>query len=438
MMSVMQGLVGEWLFDGNANDTSGNNINGTLNGDTVPTTDRFGNAGKAYSFDSDGDYIQAAADLLPTADRTVSLWFYANDVVSRPSLMGYGGGSGGTSWIEGLNWRGDGHFEMQGHSNVNPIQYTYSVEPVNRWVNFVVETDSSGTRMYVDGAEVASNSTYVNNTNVVTKDLIFGVIVAPGGNGPYTDGNGNWLNGCLDDIRIYNRALSADEVSALYHEGGWPTTMPVSRSGLVGEWLFTANANDTSGGGHDGTVVNGAPLAADRFGASDHAYQFNGSNQLIDCGNPSDNSLDIGTNATISLWCKYPGTPGEWSTFLGKDVGPSAHPKWIFCYSDGALHWHINNGSYSNNQFSSAWSPTANLWYHVVVVKSGMDYSFFIDGAARGSATTTLNLPYPIAADLTIGNAEAFYFGGSLDDVRIYNRAITADEVRALYIDGVN
>jgi hypothetical protein len=213
--------------------------------------------------------------------------------------------------------------------------------------------------------------------------------------------------------------------------------MPVSRSGLVGEWLFTANANDTSGGEHDGTVVNGAPLAADRFGASNQAYQFNGSNQLIDCGNPSDNSLDIGTNATISLWCKYPGTPAEWSTFLGKDVGQYTNNKWIFCYSVGALHWHFN-GSAADDLFSSAWLPTANLWYHVVVVKSGMDYSFFINAAAWGSDATTADVPYPIAADLTIGNAEALYFSGTLDDVRIYNRAITADEVRALYIDGVN
>ena len=71
------GLVGYWPFNGNANDESGNNNNGTVSGATL-TTDRFGNANKAYSFDGTNDYISVldnnSLDL--TNQLTLSAWFF--------------------------------------------------------------------------------------------------------------------------------------------------------------------------------------------------------------------------------------------------------------------------------------------------------------------------------------------------------------------------
>ena len=82
-------------FNGNANDESGNGNNGTVNGATL-TTDRFGNVDEAYSFDN--SYIQSSASQLPANERTVSVWFFSNDIGigSRGrSLLGYGNGNAG-------------------------------------------------------------------------------------------------------------------------------------------------------------------------------------------------------------------------------------------------------------------------------------------------------------------------------------------------------
>src|SRR5262245_58673818 len=101
----VNGLVAWYPFTGNANDSSGNGYHGTVLGPTL-TTDRFGNANSAYNFDGNTNYISGSCSGYPTAERTVSLWFYANDIgvgISGRAFIGYGGGNCGTSWIENVD-----------------------------------------------------------------------------------------------------------------------------------------------------------------------------------------------------------------------------------------------------------------------------------------------------------------------------------------------
>ncbi|MFA4837107.1 MAG: carboxypeptidase regulatory-like domain-containing protein, partial [Dehalococcoidia bacterium] len=152
------GLVAYFPFNGNANDESGNGHNGTVNGATL-AADRFGNNDSAYSFDGQDDYIVASASNLPTGERTVSLWFYANTVDNRPLLLGYGGSAScGTSWFMDLNTQGAQSYDMSSHCDVYTIDYYYSEPPIGNWHHFVATTDASGTKLYVDGVERATAS----------------------------------------------------------------------------------------------------------------------------------------------------------------------------------------------------------------------------------------------------------------------------------------
>jgi len=200
-----QGLVAYYPFNGNANDESGNGNNGIVFW-AVLATDRFNNGNLAYSFDGTNDYIEADASNLPTAERTISLWFYTNSVDNRPGLLGYGGGGGqGTTWFMGLNVQGFESFHMSCHWLINRIDYYYTNPPVAEWYHWVITTNSSGTKIYVNGVEKEANTTFVNNTFVNGKELGIGVISSPNGSVPYTDGNVKYFNGSIDDIRIYNR-----------------------------------------------------------------------------------------------------------------------------------------------------------------------------------------------------------------------------------------
>jgi len=212
------GLVAWWPFNGNAFDESGNGINATVAG-PVLVPDRHGNNNSAYSFDGQNDYMEADASNLPKAERTISIWFYANTVDNRPGVLGYGGGTTrGTSFFMGLNVNGRKSYHMSCHWLINRIDYIYTAPPVEAWYHWVLTTDSSGTTIYVNGIEEESNSTFVNNTYVTGTEIGIGVIANTRGVVPYTDSNVKYFNGSLDDIRIYNRALSEIEIEVLYRE----------------------------------------------------------------------------------------------------------------------------------------------------------------------------------------------------------------------------
>ncbi|HPG82087.1 MAG TPA: LamG domain-containing protein [bacterium] len=217
----VDGLVAYYPFNGNAEDESERAQHGTVSGATL-AEDRFGNQNRAYYFDGHS-YIKASANGLPTDVRTVSLWFYANSLYTIHIILGYGGNSAwggpGSSWFMGV----DGvHFQMSTHYGSNEIKYYYASKPLGTWVHFIVTTDPTGSKLFINGERKATNTTFVSNTYVSGKDLAIGVDVSANGRAPYTDGNVGYFVGRIDDIRIYNRALDGREIQALYHENGWP------------------------------------------------------------------------------------------------------------------------------------------------------------------------------------------------------------------------
>ncbi|MBN2559331.1 MAG: LamG domain-containing protein [Phycisphaerae bacterium] len=224
LADLSDGLVAYYPFNGNANDEGSNGNDGLVLGATL-TQDMFGNADSAYYFDGVDDYIRASANNLPTPARTVSLWFYTDavgiapyDPGYRPNLVGYGGGAGcGTSWLMGINHWGHASMGMTGHCWANTIEYYYGSEaPAGSWFHFVITTDPTGTRIYLDSELKASNSIYVNNTYVNGRHLAIGVAVNPTGYAPYKDYNVGYFKGTIDEVRIYDRALSLAEIQELY------------------------------------------------------------------------------------------------------------------------------------------------------------------------------------------------------------------------------
>ncbi|NCA76842.1 MAG: hypothetical protein EOM90_10940, partial [Alphaproteobacteria bacterium] len=209
------GLVACYPFNGDANDETSNGNNGTVVGASL-TSDRFGNANSAYYFNGIDNYIVMEADSLPTAERTVSLWFNAISVENHPVTLAYGGYSCGQSWFEGIN-HGGPKYVLESHCEGNLIEATYTDEPIGQWYHWVITTDSAGSKIYINGSVVATDNIFVNDTYVSGKDLAIGVCVAPWGIAPYTDPNVGYFNGKIDDIRIYDRALTASEVFILYN-----------------------------------------------------------------------------------------------------------------------------------------------------------------------------------------------------------------------------
>ncbi len=213
--SLTNGLAAYYPLDGNALDLSGNGNDAMAMNGAAPATNRFGNANGCYSFNGAGQYLVASASLFPTTNRTVSLWFKLNRADNRPGLLGYGGNSA-NSFFMGLNHWGDQSYVVSSHYNAYTLAVPFTNNaPVNAWYHWTVVMDNGGLHFYLNGYLIGSRNG-VLETPVAGTQLGLGTICSPTGSVPYTDGNVGYLDGYLDDVRIYNRSLSPAEVLELY------------------------------------------------------------------------------------------------------------------------------------------------------------------------------------------------------------------------------
>ena len=225
-----------------------------------------------------------------------------------------------------------------------------------------------------------------------------------------------------------------------------PTDMVCGKTenGLVAFYPFNGNANDESGNGNNGTV-SGATLVADRKGNANSAYSFDG-NDYINLGNRDSLTLGAaGSSYAIGLWFKTTGNVGPWADVLiasGYSRTNALDPFDMLLAGDGRICWMINNSNTGVYQICSTSTYNNNQWHHAVGLRNDEIMSLYIDGQLvagpetfpLGNATSNVNVYIGI---YTLNNPDAGeYFHGSIDDVRIYNRALTDAEVLALYNEG--
>lgn len=225
-------------------------------------------------------------------------------------------------------------------------------------------------------------------------------------------------------------------VSALILVGGATVARGDLSTGLVAYYPFNGNANDASGNGNNGVVQNSI-LTADRLGVLNSAYRFNGTNAQITV---SDNLALRGLTSsyTLTLWANFSSLPNRDMCFLAKSFGAGGHNKWLFwrhVNSPLGVGLHLNaSASYCTN-----YPLVANRWYMLTFVSSGTTYRIAVNDDVGPALAGSLTLPNTSGVALSIGGPEPSgdqWFNGLLDDVRIYNRALSSAEVQELYAMG--
>jgi len=213
-----EGLVAYYPFNGNANDESGNGNHGTVHGATL-TEDRFSNPNSAYSFDGNSDYIQTNFEgVLGIQARTICVWFSTNSN-SVQNLLYYGSRGLGRNISCAINgWNAINQNGIVFDIGSTAILYEGDVVN-NNWI-FVVWRIMENS--IAKDAEIFLNSNAITNT---LYEYYPNRLINTSNDHPLMIGNkavdNFYFNGYIDDIRIYNRALSEAEIQALYHEGGW-------------------------------------------------------------------------------------------------------------------------------------------------------------------------------------------------------------------------
>ena len=211
------GLVGWWPFNGNANDESGNGNNGTVNGATL-TSDRFGNNAQAYAYDGVDDRIEIAHNqTLNCSAVSISVWFNTNNFLASngfgPHLLSKRETSGWGNSFQmnvGINQTQNACWADWSISSNGGIYFNNStILNTGNWFNLVYTHDGTNVKLFLNGTLV--------QTIVSPGLLTFNTLPLWIGARPNAGNNSSWFNGKLDDIGIWNRALTQQEITDLYN-----------------------------------------------------------------------------------------------------------------------------------------------------------------------------------------------------------------------------
>ena len=214
----------------------------------------------------------------------------------------------------------------------------------------------------------------------------------------------------------------------------------VPTNGLVGWWPFNGNANDESGNGNNGTV-NGATLTADRNGKANSAYSFDGNSQNI-LLNKNLNS-NISNSITIALWVKIPQNGGgmaivqnynksPYNTLFAVSTSPNYHQYILYgdnCNDKAASNFYKNK----NTSMINEW----NLLVYTIDTKNSLKLycnNQFMGEKNDGtvfSNNCNQNTSLRFGGDWVTNDPQ--WFKGIIDDIAIYNRALTQEEITNLY-----
>jgi len=419
------GLVGYWsMEEGNGSltkDLSGNGNNGTLISSPTWVSGKLGNA---LSF-SGANYVEASTSntlSIGSNQITVSVWVKPTAGDYRTILSkGYSSSDGGYA----IRMTRDSEptkafFQVYNAAGTIGSAGTYSNIKNGVWSHLIGTYDGSQVCFYVNGVLDGSCGALTGNIKTNSLPVRLGKLATSGGTTEF-------YVGLVDEARIYNRAISTSEIKQLYSAGvAKMNTSSTNKntSGLVGYWTFdgadttTATATDKSGNGNNGTLTNGPTVVTGKIG---QALKFTGSN-IVNSGTAMAGTWPA---LTISAWVN-PSSAGTWRAIVQTATT-----------GDRALYLQ-NNYLQFYNSCNSTGAIQNNKWTHVTVTIDGSDViKYYINGVASGGCTVPGLRAVEYLHISGVNTADSENFQGKIDDARVYNRALSASEIKQIYNAGV-
>ncbi|MCK5040300.1 MAG: LamG domain-containing protein, partial [Candidatus Aenigmarchaeota archaeon] len=493
---LTSGLVGWWSFDnGNkttdakAWDYSGNNNHGTLTNMNIGTDNCTGNCSgwttngnlsNGVYFDGNDDLIDCStgSSLDAINKMTYSVWFKINQRDNWDRILGKRTFDGGTQEIDlilGDDNKAWFYTEVDGSCTMAMKSNTFSLD---EWVHIVVTIDNTS-----QIAKIYHNGTYIEN------DTSFSLPILTQGTS-FRMGRANTaahFNGTIDEVRVYNKVLSPDEINTLYHitkdnyvtnytdiSGSsinydtvshtnnslivnvpeietdiyfTPTYVATegvrNNNGLVARYSMDyANGTtlyDLSGNGNDGTIIN-AKWSSDTHNNTGHSLYFDGADDHVDCG---AKSLGITDSVTISAWVELNSykfhrifTHSNWDGYLLRVEDDGTHNIMMRVeFTDESDTGEVQNGDIPLNE-----------WVYVTGRYDGStgNTSLFVNATYIGSTTNSSLIGKTIKdydTDLNyIGESinDVDDLNGTIDSVAIWNRALSEAEIQDHYSNGLS
>lgn len=427
-------------------DSTANANNGTPTGTTVVD----GIAGKGRSFDDSDDYIEVSdhSSLDLSTNGTIEAWIKTNaNEADNWFLCKSGNYCLGVNATGALLFTGASAQDNGGTSILS-----------GKWHHVAVTNNNSTATYYVDGEYTGVDSVGWGAT--LTNTLTIG-----------KDGGSNYFDGIIDEIKISNSVLTADEIAEAYRLGrdhrlsktisstdlSSSSKMPFYAAGdklgmcvevSVGEssfanyepdantvalWHFEedtgigAYLKDSAGSNH-GTPTGGMKPYSGKIGKG---RKFNGSTEYVSVPDSTDFTFGTG-DFTIDLWINPAVTTGEYEGIMGTYDGYSGFILTTSYTTDGHIGWWDTTGTWIDTGISLE----LNKWQHLAVTRSSGTLGIYVNGIKKYS--TTGRTGSIDGSTLTIGKWYTYnLFNGMIDEVRIIKgEAKSADDIRQTFENG--
>ena len=428
--------IAEWKMDEKTGttikDTSGNNNTGTFGTGNSSPTWTTGKIGAGLNFNAtNSSYVSGPLDGTGLTDFSYNFWFKTNTVSGNAGIL---------QWAPTLSSGSPMVYVNRSGSDINIYNsgaYSSSI-PIspNTWYHFssVYSAGTTTTTIYINGISKVTfgrQLTYYNN----------------GTNFYLGNGYNGFFNGQIDHVKIYNYARTPAQIAYDYNRGepvGWwkfdecQGNVAKDSSGIGNTGIISIGASGTQNSLGTCQVGTSAAWTNGATGKFNSSLSFDGNDDYVNI--PNSTIFNLADNDySINLWFKAStnmtdnpgmiiqrytgGAPGA-----GYWIAIQSNKVYFENRADGGDHLSITSNSSYND----------NLWHQVTITVNILlkTAKMYIDGNYVKSDTYTGNL-LNNNANLTFGGQNTNYsFSGQIDDVRIYNYALTSEQIKTIYNGG--
>ena len=446
------GPVAEWKFDENTgtttvNDTSGNANHGTMSGDMTNANWVPGKVGSALSFDGVDDYVNTNTNFSWAVSESFALstWIKLN---GSGNMVILGKPSPNFDYMFGVSNLTPSFWYWSG---VNPELALYSNTnmQIGKWHHLTVVYGNGVGHLFLDGQIVATDSSNINSFNNSGVNSTVGY-------GYFNSGNPGYLNGTIDQFRIYNYARTPAQIAWDYNRGKpvahykldecsgttIHSTNDPYNSALDGTWSGSGGSQTSAGD----CSTSGTAWGNGATGKLNASMNFDGTDDSVQSFLPSVERLPASSSTTVSMWIKANSIGSQRGLFVSS-YGNHQRGRWgILIDSTGKVFSSVyaSNATTYREALSST-SINIGSWHHVMGIfdRESQQLRTYLDGKLVGTGQF-LNSdvlepsdaqPESIGANIASG-ANSSYFSGQIDDVQIFNYALTPQQIQTVMNSG--
>jgi len=403
------GLLALWHFDENsgtiAEDAQGG-FDGTING--AGWTSGISHSGLAFNAIDGGVTIPANTALNLTGDEiSLTFWFKMNEIAEAGCFLFHN-----TKYILYIDGNGKVSFAIY-NPEYHSVVTDWSDRILDTDWHFVAATyDGTAMKLYIDN-QLMKSSDQTGNLNSRLTEIHMG-----------NQSSYRFLDGLMDEVAIYNRAITVDEINTMY------TTIPNPDTGdanMVSWWPmneFGGTAVPDAQGNNNGTQSN----ATWATGVSGNCLSFDGVSSNVNI--PNNPTLDFTNELTIMAWANTRdykeakiAQKGDWD---GHGIGGTKWTGW-------KGHVRLEESGSESIEWTEG-RPLLNEWYHVAITYDGTTLKLYVNGQLNNSRIIpgTLHINTR-AASIGSDNGAQKFFNGLIDEVKFFNVALNQTEIQAAY-----